>query len=61
MKHREFIYVGDTAPNLDKEQYSEFILMYQKAVIVFLKKRNLLTPAQSKCCIEKLEKQNKKI
>lgn len=61
MKHREFIYVGDAVPDINDEQYSKFILTYQKAVIAFLEKRNLLTPAQSKCCIEKLEKQNKKI
>lgn len=61
MKHREFTYTGDTVPDIDEEHCSEFILTYQKAVIAFLEKRNLLTPSQSKCCIEKLEKQNKKI
>ncbi|MCM1133782.1 MAG: hypothetical protein NC340_09970 [Ruminococcus flavefaciens] len=56
MKHREFIYTGDT-PDIDGEQYRRFISMYQKAVIASLEKRNLLTRTQGQRCREIIEGQ----
>lgn len=57
MKHRKFVYVGDTVPDIDEKQYGEFILTYQKAVIAFLEKRSLLTGTQSQRCMEMLGSQ----
>lgn len=60
LKHREFVYVGDPVPKIDKEQHRDFILHYQKSILLSLVKRHLLTPSQCERCIEKLESRHNK-
>ena len=57
MVHREFVYVGDNAPEIAEQEYSEFLLQLQKAMLASLEKRELLNHSQYGRCIEELEKQ----
>jgi len=57
LKHREFVYVGEPVPTIDNEQHEDFILNYQRSILLALVKRNLLTLPQCEKCIEKLENQ----
>ena len=58
-KKREFTYVGDPIPKIDKDNHANFILNYQQSILLALVKRNLLTLAQYELCMEELEsKQN---
>ena len=54
-KPREFTYVGDPIPKITYENYPEFLLLYQKAILQSLVKRDLLTNSQMERVIEKLE------
>jgi len=56
LKHREFVYVGEPIPEIDDIENADFIL-YQKAVLLSLVKRNLLTLSQCERCLEILENQ----
>ena len=58
MKHREFLYVGAPIPKLNERDYPEFFLNIQKAIILSLEKRNLLTASQRELCLLELEKQH---
>lgn len=55
--YREFVYVGDSAPEITEQEYSEFLLQLQKAILISLKKRELLNPLQVERCLDELEKQ----
>lgn len=57
MKRREFIYVGEPSPEITEQEYSEFYLHLQKAILASLEKRKLLTHSQYSRCIEEIEKQ----
>ena len=56
-KEREFVYVGEPNPKITEAEHADFILQYQKSILLALVKRNLLTLSQSERCIEKLENQ----
>jgi len=56
-KEREWVYVGDTIPKITKENHPDFILNYQKSILLSLVKRNLLTLSQCERCMEELERQ----
>lgn len=59
-KNREFVYSGDSPPKIDKNNHADFVMNYQKAILLALVKRNLLTLSQYERCVEELEhKQNK--
>lgn len=58
-KEREFIYVGEPIPKITKENHADFILHYQKSILLSLVKRNLLTLSQCERCMEELERQQK--
>ncbi len=60
MKCREFIYVGETAPQINEQEYAAFYLHLQKSILLSLEKRQLLTRSQRGRCIEELEKQYSK-
>ncbi len=57
MSHKDYSYVGDPIPQLSMKDNPDFFLIFQKAVIYSLKKRNLLTDSQCDLCIERLERQ----
>lgn len=58
MKHREFIYVGDPIPELNEQEHAAFLMNIQRAILLSLEKRNLLTASQQKHCLLALEKQH---
>ncbi len=51
----EYVYVGDRIPKINFEQHSEFILIYQKSILLSLVERKLLTIEQYERCVEELE------
>ena len=57
MKHREFIYAGEPVPELDEREYAAFLMNFQRAILISLEKRNLLTTSQQERCVLELEKQ----
>lgn len=57
VKHREFIYVGEPVPELDAREHAAFLMNFQRAVLLSLEKRNLLTASQRERCLRELEKQ----
>jgi len=60
LKHREFEYVGDVIPKIDKERHADFIFNYQRSILQALVKRGLLTLLQCEKCIEELEHQQER-
>ena len=56
-KKREFIYVGDPIPKINKGNHADFLLNYKQAILLALVKRNLLTLPQYERCMEDLERQ----
>ena len=58
-KEREFVYVGDPIPKITEENHPDFILRYQRAILLSLVKRDLLTMSQCERCMEELERQKK--
>ncbi len=56
MKHRDFIYTGDSVPKIDRETQADFITHYQRAILLTLVKRNVLSRPQCERCVEELER-----
>lgn len=56
MKHREFVYVGESIPELNEQEHAAFLMNIQMSILLSLEKRNLLTAAQRGCCLLELEK-----
>jgi len=59
-KEREFVYVGDPIPKINEAGNADFILHYQKSILLSLVKRNLLTLSQCERCMDELEGQRNK-
>ena len=57
LKYREFVYVGEPAPQITEQKYAAFYLQFQKAILASLEKKKLLTHSQYSRCIEEIEKQ----
>lgn len=57
MKRREFVYVGEPAPQINEQEHAAFYLHVQKSILASLEKRELLTRSQYDRCIEEMEKQ----
>lgn len=55
MKHRDFVYVGAPVPELNEQEHATFYLHIQKAILLSLEQRNLLTPHQRERCTAELE------
>lgn len=55
MEHREFKYVGDEKINLMENENAEFLLNFQKAILIALEKKQLLTRSQRERCYEMIE------
>ena len=58
MSHREFFMSGINFQKLNYRENSDFLLNVQKALILSLEKRKLITEVQRKQCIAELERQN---
>ncbi len=61
LKHREFVYVGDPAPEINEQEHAAFLMNMQRAILLSLEKRELLTASQRERCITALEKQYSQI
>ncbi len=57
MKHRSFLYTGGAAPELSPKEHPAFFLNMQRAVLMSLEKKKLLTSSQRERCMEILESQ----
>ncbi len=57
VKTREIVYVGDPAPEINEQEHAAFLLNMQRAILLSLEKRNLLTASQRERCMATLEKQ----
>ena|GEM_PF-3668305 len=55
-KKNEYTYVGSPVSKITKEDNADFILNYQRSVLLALVERKLLTPTQCEQCIEELER-----
>ena len=60
MKCREYIYVGESVPQVTEQEYTAFYMQFKKSILTSLKKRELLTYSQYDRCIEEIEKQYRK-
>ena len=54
---REFVYIGDPVTELNEEEHAAFLMNVQKAILLSLEQRKLLTHSQRERCLAKLEKQ----
>jgi len=59
-KKRDFIYVGEPVPKIDKSSHADFILNYQRSVLLALVKREFLSASQYERCMEEFERQQNK-
>lgn len=57
LKPREYVYVGEPIPELNKQQHAAFLMNFQKAILRSLERRNLLSHSQTERCLLELEKQ----
>ena len=57
LKCREFVYVGEPAPQITEQEHAAFYLQFQKSILASLEKRKLLTRSQYNRCIEEMENQ----
>lgn len=57
MKHREFIYVGGSVPELNEQEHAAFLMNFQRSILLSLEKRNLLATSQRERCLLEIEKQ----
>ena len=54
MNPREFVYIGEPAPKIDQTEHSEFLLNLQKAMLLSLTERKLLTKTQAERALDAL-------
>jgi len=54
MNPRKFIYIGEPIPKIDKVEHKEFLLNFQKAMLLSLTERKLLTKNQAERVLDKL-------
>jgi len=54
MNPREFVYIGKPVPKIDKTKHIEFLLNFQKAMLLSLAERGLLTKNQAERVLDKL-------
>ncbi len=56
MEHREFVYVGEPVPELNKQGHAAFLMNFQRSILLSLEKQNLLTAPQRERCLLELER-----
>ncbi|MCL2702760.1 MAG: hypothetical protein FWE91_04020 [Defluviitaleaceae bacterium] len=54
MKTREFIYIGEPIPSIDVNEHKEFLTNVQKAMLLSLVERKLLTKIQAERVLDEL-------
>ena len=54
MKHRDFVYIGEPIPKIDKTLNREFLQNFQKAMLLSLVERELLTKNQAERVLDKI-------
>jgi hypothetical protein len=47
LKNREFKYIGEPIPEINKKEHKEFLLNFQNAMLLSLVERKLLTKDQA--------------
>ena len=57
LKHKDFVYIGEPVPELNAAEDAAFLLNLQKAVLLSLKEKMLLTASQYERCLDELEKE----
>jgi len=58
LKQREFVYVGEPIPKIDKYKNADFFLNLQKSMILSLAQRKLLTTSQMERVVDEIEHQH---
>ena len=54
MNPREFVYIGKPVPKIDKTVHKEFLQNFQKAMLLSLEERKLLTKKQTDLALDAL-------
>jgi len=54
MKSREFVYTVESVLKIDKDEHREFLVDFQKAVLLSLAERKLLTREQAERALDKI-------
>lgn len=58
LSHREFIYAGDSIPEINSENHSAFLMLIQESILLSLKDRKLLNDSQYERCLNELNELN---
>ena len=58
LKHKDFVYIGEPIPELNETDHAAFLLNVQKAVLLSLKEKKLLTTSQYERCVSRLEQEH---
>jgi len=58
LKQREFVYVGESVPKIDKYKNADFLLNLQKSMLLSLARRTLLTASQMERVMDEIERQH---
>ena len=61
MKYDDFIYADEPVPKIEIDKHKDFIMHFQKSMLLSLVKRKLLTHEQMERVIAELEKRHRKI
>lgn len=56
-KNHDFVYTGGPVLQITEQEHPAFYLLFQKAILASLEKRELLTHSQYNRCMEEIEKQ----
>ena len=54
MKHHKFVYIGESTPEINKNEHMNFMTNFQTAMLMSLVDRKLLTEDQAKLVLETL-------
>ncbi len=57
LKPKDFVNIGDPIPALNERDHGAFLLLLQKAALLSLKEKNLLTASQYDHCVRCLEQE----
>lgn len=60
-KRRKYVYIGAPVPAMPEREYAAFYLHFQRAILLSLRQRGLLTELQAARCMEELEKQYQRL
>lgn len=49
--HKEYVYVGESIPELNAQEHRDFLILLEKAVLYSLENRNLISRNQRDRCL----------